>query len=489
MKRPDLCFLTATDLGELLKSRLVSASDVATACLERIDQLNGMLNAFITVRRTEALADAKRTQDEMVAGEYRGPIHGVPIGVKDNIHTAGDLTTAGSKILIDHVSREDAAVVALVRRAGATLLGKQSLMEFAMGDDVNPLSGHGPTLNPWNLSRSASGSSSGSAAAVAAGLCTIALGTDTGGSIRLPAAFCGIVGMKPTFGLVSTDGVIPLAWTLDCVGPMTRSVKDNAVLMRIIAGYDRRERTSGGTAVGDYLGNLYAGVRGLRIGIPRRYFMEYAMPEVATAVDAAAQQLSLLGATVHEVDLPHTQYVVGAWTTIVLAEMSAFHQTYLRQGFLDKYTRLNRITLDLARFVSAADYVNAQRIRQLVVKDFQAAFRQVDVIMTPTAPAEANPIAEDILSDELPIRAPPAGVTSLLEMTCRMTTPANMGGVPALALPVGFSSAGLPLSAQLIGKWFDEETLYRIAFAYEQTTDWHARRPSFVSDTVTSEAN
>ncbi len=474
----DLCHLSAHELGESLRTRRVSAVDVTQAYLERVERLDGMLNAFITVRRRQAAAEAVRVDAAIRTGRYRGSLHGMALGVKDNIHTAGDLTTAGSKILVDNLTQDDASAVRRLKRAGGVVLGKLSLMEFAMGDDVNPLNGRGPTRNPWDPSRSASGSSSGSAVAIAAALCAVSIGTDTGGSIRLPAAFCGVVGMKPTFGRISRHGVIPLSWSMDCVGPISRSVTDNAMLLQAMAGHDLRDQSSIRQPVDDYTRDFGTSLSGMRIGIPKRFFMEYAMPNVAAAVESAAQQLEKLGARLCQIDLPNLRSVVGAWTTIVLAEMAAYHERYLRSGRLKEYTEMNRLNFKVARTVTAIDYVQSQRLRNCIIKDFQRVFRDVDIIIAPVAPDEANPIEEDFVSSELPKRATPGGIASLLEMTCRMTAPASLAGLPALALPCGYSSCGLPLGAQLIGPWFEERTVYRAAFAYEQATQWHERKPN-----------
>jgi len=470
-----LCSLSACELAARISSRAVDPRQVTAAHLQRIDSLNDTVNAYISVRSSEASAESERAHQQILAGNPTGTLIGLPLAVKDNVCTAGDMTTAGSKILIGSVTPEDATVIKRVKDAGAILLGKTSMMEFAVGDDLNPLNGHGPSRNPWDLSRSTSGSSGGSAAALAAGLCAMSIGTDTGGSVRLPAAYCGVVGLKPTFGRVSRRGVIPLAWSLDCVGPMTRTIADNATLLQVMAGHDPLDGASAARPRGDYLRNLTTGVGGLRVGIPKRYFMEYALPNVAEAVMAVARELECLGARLIEIDLTHARYSVAAWTTIMLAEMSAYHRTYVRRGSFPDYTQMTRVHLDWAESVTGADYVQAQRLRRFMATDFEQAFADVDVVLVPTAPIEANLIEEDLVSKELPTRAPPAGTVSTIEMTLRMTAPASLTGLPALAVPCGFSAGGLPLSAQFIGRWFDEETLYRSAFAYEKQTPWHRR--------------
>jgi len=477
MAETNPCYLTISEVAPLLKSKRLSPVELTSAYLDRIDQLNPKVNAFITTLRDEALQSARALESEIAAGRYRGPLHGVPIAVKDIFATNGHRTTCGSKILKDNITHYDATVVARLKAAGIILLGKLTMSEFAFGDDVNPLTGQRPTRNPWNLERSASGSSSGSGAAVAASMCAGALGTDTGGSIRTPSAFCGIVGMKPTYGRVSRYGVTPLAWSLDNAGPMTKSVEDNALLLGIIAGADPADRMCSERPPDDYLKLLRTGVRGLRIGLPKNYFLEYATRDVGEAVREAARTLERQGASIHDVDLPHLKYAIGAETAIIFAEPLAYHQKYIRQGKFDEYTDLNKASWDAARFVSGADYVQSQRVRRFMIRDFEKAFEQVDVIFAPGVATEANPIEEDLLTDKLPTRDVPAGMITLWEIVSRMTFPANLTGVPALVLPCGFSTAGLPLSLQVMGRHYDEGTVYRVGAAYEQATDWHSRRP------------
>jgi aspartyl-tRNA(Asn)/glutamyl-tRNA(Gln) amidotransferase subunit A len=477
----DPCSLSACETVARVRDARLRAVEVTQSYLERAERLDHTVHAYITLRRDRAVSEAARIDDEIEGGRSRGPLHGLAIGVKDNIHTAGDLTTAASRILADNITASDATAVARLKRDDAVVLGKQTLMEFAMGDDVNPLTGRGPARNPWDLTRSASGSSSGSAAAVAASMCSAALGTDTGGSVRLPAAFCGLVGMKPTFGRVSRHGVIPLAWSMDCAGPITRTVADNALILQRIAGHDGHDPTCARRPLGNYLAALGARTVGVRVGLPRRFFIEYAMPETVAAIESVARRLEELGAQLVEVDLPHLKFAVGAWTTIALVEMAAYHAVYVNHGRLPEYTEMNRLNLTLANSVTAADYVQAQRVRQSLMRDFQRSFAKVDMILSPTAPDEANLIEEDLVASELPKRSPRAGTTTLMEMTLRMTAPASLVGVPALAFPCGYSTSGLPLSAQLMGRWFQEELLYRVAFSYEQATEWHTRRAPLCS--------
>ena len=475
------CYLTIMEAGASLKAKRLSPVELTQAYLDRIESLNPSVNAFITVLREEALTHAREMEKEIAAGHYRGPLHGIPIAVKDIFATDGHRTTCGSKILKDNVTHYDATVVARLKKAGCILLGKLTMSEFAFGDDVNPLTGQHPTRNPWNLERSVSGSSSGSGAAVCASFCAGALGTDTGGSIRLPSGYCGIVGMKPTYGRVSRYGVTPLAWSLDNAGPMTRSVEDNALMLQIIAGADSADRMCSDKPVQDYRKGLRAGVKGLRIGLPKNYFLEYSTRDVADAVREAAKTLERQGATVSEVDLPHLKYAVGAEMAIIFGEPLAYHQKYIRQGKFDLYTDTNKAQWDAARYVSASDYIQAQRVRRYIIRDFEKAYEQVDVIFSPSTGVEANPIQEDVLADRIPVREVPAGSITLWEILWRMPSPGNLAGVPALALPCGFSAAGLPLGLQIMGRHFDEATVYRVGATYEEATDWHTRRPAIAT--------
>jgi len=478
MPAADLCLMTIVEAGPLLRARRFSPVELTQAYLDRIESLNPAINAFITVLGEEALAHAREMEQEIATGHYRGPLHGIPIAVKDIFATDGHRTTCASKILKDNITHYDATAIARLKQAGCILLGKLTMMEFALGDDVNPLTGQRPTRNPWNLERSVSGSSSGSGAAVCASLCAASLGTDTGGSIRLPSSYCGIVGMKATYGRVSRYGVTPLAWSLDNAGPMSKSVEDSALLLGVIAGADPADRMCSDRPVPDYRKALRAGVKGLRIGLPKNYFLEYSTTDVADAVRTAAKTLEGQGATVSEIDLPHLKYTVGAELAIIFGEPLAYHTKFIRQGKFDLYTDTNKAQWDTARFISAADYIQAQRVRRYIIRDFEKAFEQVDVIFAPSTGVEANPVQEDVLADRIPMRQVPAGNITLWEILWRMPSPANLAGVPALALPCGFSAAGLPLGLQIMGRHFDEATVYRVAAAYEQATDWHTRRPA-----------
>jgi aspartyl-tRNA(Asn)/glutamyl-tRNA(Gln) amidotransferase subunit A len=385
----------------------------------------------------------------------------------------GHRTTAGSRILKDNITDYDATAVARLKAAGAILLGKLSMWEFASGEDINPLTGAGPAKNPWNLERSTSGSSTGSGAAVSASLCAAALGSDTGGSIRAPAAFNGIVGLKPTFGRVSRFGATPLSWSLDHVGPMTKSVEDNAIVLEAIAGPDPNDRWCSSKPAGRYRRDLRAGVKGLKIGLPRDYYFEYATIEAGQAAREAISELEKQGAVLSDIELPHLKYTHGVELAILYPETLAYHARYLRQGKAEEYTKgFLSFALDPARYVSAADYVQAQRLRKFIIRDFEKAFSAVDVIAGPGGEGEATPVTDSLLSKY----ETPRGMTEVLDMW-RIYEAGNVSGVPSLALPCGFSRAGLPLSLAIMGKHFAEETVYRAGHAYEAATEWHLRRP------------
>ncbi len=469
MTSNEICRLTLAETGRELKLKRLSPVEVTAAYLSRIEELNPRLHAFITVMDSDALSVARAAEREILQGKYRGPLHGIPIAIKDIIDVKGQRTTCGAKFLKDNVSGTDAVVVQRLRGAGAILIGKTTVSEFAMGDDINPLTGEGPTRNPWNLERSTYGSSAGSAAAVAAALCAGAVGSDTAGSIRHPAAYCGIVGLKPTYAGVSTQGVTPLAWSLDAVGPMTRTVEDNALMFRAMAEPNQRGVTRHAGARGT--------VEGKRLGVPMKYFLDYAVPEVATATRDAARTLGHLGATVVEVELPSLKYAVGTWFAVCFPEFLSYHQQYLRRGLLPEYGPANREFLSAARHVGAVDYLQAQRFRRAVIRDFDAAFQAVDAILAPSAPIEAHLLSEEIAASDFPTRQTPAGELSIAHLAVQLTGPANLAGLPSLQVPMGLSASGLPLGLQMMGRPGAEEDLYAIGEPLEQAVGIYRRLP------------
>jgi len=466
----ELAFASIEQAATLLHRRKISPVELTEMMLRRIERLNPQLNAYITVTAERAIEDARRAEREILRGRNRGPLHGVPIALKDNIWTRGIRTTAGSKILRDFVPSEDATVTQRLARAGAVLLGKTNMHEFAYG--VTTENPHfGPTRNPWARDHVPGGSSGGSGAALAAGLCFASVGTDTGGSIRIPAALCGVAGLKPTFGRVSCFGVVPLARSLDHTGPLARSVRDAAIMLQAIAGRDTRDRASAKQPVPDYLRGL-RGKRGrMRLGWPREYFLERVGEEVRAAVEAAARKFERLGAVREEISLPHLAASDEPSTQIALAEARVYHES---AGYFParaaEYGEDVRKRLEAGDSVRAVDYMRALEARRIVLADFEAAFEQVDAIIAPTVPVAAPRIGEKMAtigSEQEPVRS----------ALIRFNRPANFTGLPAISLPCGFTREGLPIGLQLIGRAWDEARLMQIAFFYEQATEWHGRHP------------
>ena len=468
MDPTDICFLTIGEASQLISRKELSPLELLDAHLKRIEQTEGKLNSFITLMEDDALAAARRCEAEVQAGRYLGPLHGIPIGLKDLYYTKGVRTTMGSRIMRDFVPDADATVAEKFKKVGAIIIGKLQMHEFALGPtSENPH--YGPAHNPWDLYRVTGGSSGGSASAVAAGQCMGALGSDTGGSIRIPASLCGIVGLKPTFGRVSRYGVYPLSWSLDTVGPMTRTVHDAALLLNAIAGYDARDPSSSDRPGDDFTTALEQGVKGLRVGIPREYFFDAINPEVREAVLQAAQVLEGLGASVEEVSIPVLQHSLAISGTILLTEAAEVHLDHLRHRAEDLGADV-RTRLQAGAMTPATDYLKAQRARTVFNREMATAFERLDVLLAPTEPIVAPKIGE---------RAVLVGdrEQTVLSLLPRLTRPFNICGLPAVSVPCGFDSSGLPIGMQLAGRAFDEATVLRVAYAYEQATDWHTRRP------------
>jgi aspartyl-tRNA(Asn)/glutamyl-tRNA(Gln) amidotransferase subunit A len=464
-----LAFLSVEALGERLRRRELSPVEITRVYLERIAALDPELHAFITVTREPALADAATAEREIAAGQHRGPLHGVPLAIKDLFYTAGVRTTAGSRILADFVPAEDATVVARLKAAGALSLGKTNMEEFAYGaTSLNPH--YGVCRNPWDPERIAGGSSGGSAAAVVAGLCAAALGSDSGGSIRQPAALCGLVGLKPTYGRVSKHGVVPLSWSQDHVGPMTRTVRDAALLLQALAGHDPRDPASSAAPVPDYLAGIDDGVRSLRIGLPRDFFFERVDAASEAAVRGAARTFEGLGARVDAVPLPQAAPAFAAGAAILFAEATAYHERWLRTRPGD-YDPAVRARLEVGATLLATDYLKAQRARRLLVEQTLRLFDQVDVLLTPTAAVPAP------RRDEHLIRWPDGTEEDVRGATLRFTRVFNLLGLPAISVPCGATDSGLPLGLQIVGAPFAEATVLRVARAYEQTQPWAERQP------------
>jgi aspartyl-tRNA(Asn)/glutamyl-tRNA(Gln) amidotransferase subunit A len=453
---------TIVELGPRLRRKEVSPVELTRACLDRIEKLNPALNAFITVTAESALSEARAAEIEMSRGEWRGPLHGIPIALKDLIDTSGIRTTAASALFRDRVPTEDAEVVRRLRRAGAVILGKNNLHEFAYGGS-SLVSFFGDVHNPWDTGHIAGGSSGGSAAAVAAGLCYAAIGTDTAGSIREPAALCGCVGIKPTYGRVPARGVIPLSWSLDHVGPLAASVGDVAAVLQAIAGYDALDVGSADVPVADYVSGLREGTKSLRVGVPRAHFYDELHVEVGAAVERALGVIKALVADVHDlqIDVPRDR-------TVQAAESFAYHAEHVAHTpELYQAETLRRIRTGAD--ISAAEYIQRRRELDQERRRAHDLFADVDLLITPTMPIPAPAIA-DLKKDSDALR--PAELALL-----RNTRPFNVWGLPAISVPCGFSKSGLPIGLQIAGPPWREDLVLRLAHGYEQTTAWHKRRP------------
>jgi len=443
--------ITVAEASELLRRKEISPVELTTACLARIEELNPTINAFITVMHDSALAEARAAEAEINAGNWRGPLHGIPIGLKDLIDTAGVKTTCGSALFADRVPTEDAYIVQRLKRAGAVLIGKQNMQEFAYGG-TSTSSYFGPVRNPLVTDRIAGGSSGGSAAAVATGMCFAAIGTDTGGSVREPAAFCGIVGLKPTYGRVSVRGVFPLSASLDHVGPLCRDVRDTALMLEAIAGYDKLDTTCVDWPVDSYMDTLTETIRP-RIGIARRPFFDDLDHEIATAIDEALKQISNnLATDVLEIDLPATPTAVQA------PEVYALHAKSFATT-PDLYLPWIRARFKQAAAVDLVSYIEARQHLDRLRRSIDDVFANVDFLITPTTPVPPITIRE-----ALDMSPDPAG-----ELWLRNTRPFNAYGLPTISIPCGFTKAGLPIGLQISSAHFSEAKLLSFAFAYEQT--------------------
>jgi aspartyl-tRNA(Asn)/glutamyl-tRNA(Gln) amidotransferase subunit A len=461
--------LTLTALAAAIRAGKLSPVEATRRCLDRIARLDGRLRAFITVDGERALAAAGQREAEQSRGAWRGPLHGVPLAFKDLCFIRGLPTSCGTKTAEYFSADHDCTAVARLAAAGAVTLGKLNMTELAMGAfGDNPH--HGQARNPWSPDRCTGGSSSGSGVAVAAGLAAGALGTDTGGSIRLPAAACGITGLKPTYGRVSRAGGMALSWSNDHVGPMARTAEDCALMLQAIAGPDPRDATASPRPVPDYVAALAQPVNGLRIGVPENYFLQGLDPEMEAGVRAAIEALRSLGAPVEEVRLPDPQTMSDVTNIISRSEATALHGHLLRERPQD-LGAFTRARLELGLRIPAHDYLQALRLRARLARAFsESVWSRVDLLVAPVIPEPAPPLeaALDGSIDEITIRQ---GRFS------RFTRPFNGLGLPALSLPCGFSRAGLPLAFQIVGRPFDEATVLRAGHAYQRVTDWHARVP------------
>src|SRR5215467_4912891 len=400
MANSELVFKSGRELGAMIKTKKISPVEVTQSYLDRIDQLNPKLNAFITVTRDHAMTQARQAEKDIMAAKYIGPLHGIPYAPKDILATKGILTTNGSKVTADWVPGYESTVTERLSKAGAILLGKLNLLEFAMGSGV--LSGFGPARNPWHTDYAPAGSSSGSGVALAAYLTPLSIGTDTGGSIRGPASFCGIVGMKQTYGRVSRYGVTTLAWTLDHAGPMTKTVADAATMLQVIAGYDPKDPTTSREPVPDYSKALTGNVKGLRIGVPKNYFLENQNPDSEKAVKAAIQKLVDMGAVTVDVEVPHAQYAAAAGWTVAMAEAAAFHEKRLKEK-PHLFDPVVRERLEAAKFYTATDYIKALRVRTILQEELVKVFEKCDVMaVSGGSPATKLESPESAKSDVKP---------------------------------------------------------------------------------------
>jgi aspartyl-tRNA(Asn)/glutamyl-tRNA(Gln) amidotransferase subunit A len=459
----DLAFMTMAEASRLIRAGKLSPVELTAALLARIAALDGIYHAYIAVTAEAAIAQAKAAEAEIAAGAWRGPLHGVPYALKDIFDVAGMATTCHSKLRIDHRAAADAPVVTRLREAGAVLLGKLALHEFATGGPTRELPWPA-ALNPWNLDLHPGGSSSGSGVAVATGLAPGALGTDTGGSVRNPATCCGVIGMKPTYGAVSRTGVFPLSFSLDHVGPLTRTVEDNAILLDVIAGADPADRSGATRALPDCLVDLNAGVKGLRIGVIAHFYTEdmIGSPEQVAAITEAAEVLRRLGAEVRPVRVSPLSRWAACGRTILFAEAYAVHERDLQQRPED-YADVTRRKLLPGAFIPAGEYVKAQQLRAVLCREFAEAMKAFDAVIT-------------LSSLDLPCGIDDAvALAWTYERQCRM--PFNVAGTPAISVPTGFTSAGLPLAMQIVGRAFAEPMVYRIAQAYCDATRFGERRP------------
>ena len=471
MDRNELPFLSATALAELLRRREVSPVEATVAYLARIEQVDPALNSYITVTAERAMTEARQAEAEIGAGNYRGPLHGVPVAVKDQFCTDGVLTTGGSSILSEYVPDYDATVMSKLKDAGAVLLGKLNMSEFAMGDAFHHP--YGRPRNPWDLSRNPGTSSSGSGAATAAFLCATSLGEDTAGSIRGPAAFCGLVGIRPTWGLVSRYGMLASTWSMDAAGPISRTVRDCAATLGTIAGYDPNDRYTSNAPVPDYLDGLDSGIRGLRVGVlSDRVSADGVEPDVRDAVTRAVGQLGELGAEVEEISIPLVAQSAAISTTLIYVDATAVHRRGL-EDYPEKYDHNNRVRLLTGALIPAQAHHKANRLRHMLREQILDALSRVDVLALPASSVQATPIpTEPGLS-----RNGKEEFLAMLGGRRSYTSPFNVAGVPALSINCGFTSDGLPVGLQLVGRPYDEPTVFRAAYAYEQATDWHTRRP------------
>lgn len=455
---------TIREAATQIADRTLSPLDLMNRVLRRLQQTEDKVHAYATIRAEEALAEASQAEREIAVGGWRGPLHGIPMNLKDVLLTAGIGTEAGSKVLKGFVPSADSAVAARLKSQGAIIVGKSMTHEFAYGQNVVP------TRNPWNLDYYSGGSSAGAGVSVAVGSTLGAIGTDTGGSLRLPAAMNGVAAIKPTFGRISRRGIIPLAASMDHCGPMARTVEDLAIILSVVSGFDPGDASSARRPVPDFGADLHSDLSDIRIGVERNYYFSSGAPEVLEAVEAALSVLTELGAEVVEIRVPELEQATVAAETIVLCEASSAHQASLRRN-PDRYDPRTRLRLEVGELILATDYLRAQKLRQQLRHAMKSAFTEhrLDALVGPTLGTLP------ILIDDLPARRPPSSKTLSLPWL-RYTAPFNLTGQPALTVSCG-NSAGLPIAMQVVGRPFGEVTVLRIGHAYQQATDWHRQLP------------
>ena len=468
MDKKELPFLTASQLSKLIETKEVSPVEATEAYLDRIQQVDPKLNSYITVTGEQALEAARQAEQEIAAGRHRGPLHGVPLAVKDQFNTAGIRTTGGSSILKDNIPDEDATVISNLKKAGAVMLGKLNMSEFAMAEIYNHP--YGTPRNPWDLERNPGTSSSGSGAATAASLCATSLGEDTGGSIRGPANFSGLVGLRPSHGRVSRYGVLGGSWSMDTVGPISRSVEDAAITIQAIAGYDPKDAYSWNVPVPDYRQALTGDIEGIKLGVVQERMDSPNLDrEFRDTVAKAISVLGELGASSEDVSIPLAPNAGALTMSILSVEWSNLHRPLFEPN-IDELDHNNKIRFLTGSVIPAQYYYKAQKIRAVLRQQILDALEKVDVLVLPTGPVTAPPV------ESVPgIQSKEHALTGLAGRIS-FTGPFNLAGTPALSVPCGFSAAGMPMGLQIVGRPFAEETVLRVAHAYEQATEWHNRR-------------
>lgn len=468
MSTSQLHELSILEASHLIASKSLSPVELVNAHISRVEAIDHKLNSFITFTADEALKQAKDAERAINSGNLVGPMHGIPIGLKDLFYTKGVLTTSGTKVMDTFVPNSDAAVSLKLDQAGAILMGKLQMHEFAFGpSSENPH--YGPAHNPWDIERVTGGSSGGSGSSVSSGQCMGALGTDTGGSVRIPSSLCGIVGLKPTFGRVSRRGVYPLSSSLDTVGPMARTVQDVAIMLGSIAGYDSQDPSSVNVAVSNYTAHLEDGVKGLRIGVPKEHFYDTIDTEIEDAISVATKTFEQLGANVEYVSIPILRYSLPISGTILFAEAAEVNFEYLRDRAVDLGSDV-RSRLEIGSIILASDYIKAQRARTLFNHEIAEAMNVYDLLLAPTTPITAPKIGQSMVQVGDQVDAAAA-------LLARLTRPFNICGLPVVSIPCGFSTNGMPIGMQIVGRPFDETTVLRGARAYERATEWCAQNP------------